>query len=75
MRVMDCPSRAGDFPVPEKRMAGQFVRPNFDKTPNWLALTQRRTGGDHAPAMTGMPVLFAAVWLFRNERAETRRIV
>jgi hypothetical protein len=63
------------FPVPEKRMAGQFVRPNFDKTPNWFALTQRRTGADHAPAMTGMPALSPRFLLFRNGRAETCRIV
>jgi hypothetical protein len=47
------------FPVPEKRMAGQIVRPNFDKTPIGPCFPKRRTGGDHAPAMTGMPAFSA----------------
>jgi hypothetical protein len=29
----------------EKRKAGLFVRPNFDKTPNWPALTQAPNRG------------------------------
>jgi hypothetical protein len=33
------------FPVPEKRKAGQFVRPNFDKTPNWYVLSQAPNRG------------------------------
>jgi hypothetical protein len=37
--MMNLPCERG-FPVPEKRMAGQFVRPNFDKTPNWSVLSQ-----------------------------------
>jgi hypothetical protein len=37
MRAMNLRA-AYDFPVPEKRMAGQIVRPNFDKTPNWSVL-------------------------------------
>jgi hypothetical protein len=30
---------------PEKEKAGQIVRPNFDKTPNWSALTQAPNRG------------------------------
>ncbi|MEO6080189.1 MAG: hypothetical protein ABIQ86_10470 [Steroidobacteraceae bacterium] len=37
--MMKLPAGLG-FLVPEKRKAGQFVRPNFDKTPNWYVLSQ-----------------------------------
>jgi hypothetical protein len=35
----------GDFRFPEKRKAGQIVRPNFDKTPNWYVLSQAPNRG------------------------------
>jgi hypothetical protein len=44
----------------EKRKAGQNVRPNFDKTPNWFfTFPKRRTEGDDAPAITRKLVFWA----------------
>jgi hypothetical protein len=53
-----CATRFSDS---EKRKAGQFVRPNFDKTPIGQHLLKRQTGGDHAPAISGKPAFRATV--------------
>jgi hypothetical protein len=61
--------------LPEKRMAGENLRPNFDKTPNWSELTERRTAGDHAPAI-GKKLVFRAtdlvVWQHGRRNAAYR---
>jgi hypothetical protein len=58
----------GIFWCRKKEWPDKSVRPNFDKTPYWFTLTQRRTGADHAPAMNGMPAFFAAVLAISQRR-------
>jgi hypothetical protein len=50
--------RIGVFQVPEKRMAGQFVRPNFDKTPNWYELSQAPNRGRSCASYDWIASLF-----------------
>jgi hypothetical protein len=59
---------------PEKRKAGDKLRPNFDKTPIGLRFPSARPGPIMRQLFWECQLFRQQIWWFSNVRAETQRI-
>jgi hypothetical protein len=63
------------FSGPEKRKAGDKLRPNFDKTPIGPRFLSAGPGPTMRQPSVECQPFGQQIWLFSNDRAETQRIV